>query len=304
MTDGANASVEPPVVCITGASTGIGLALVKRLLQGSWRVVATARASSIGRFAEAGVIEGPNCMIRPLALPNGQQAAAVIKEVHEVWGGVDMLVNNAGVSYRAVLEHVEPEDERAQFDINYSAAMMMSRLVLPGMRERRRGRIINVSSVGGMMAMPTMSVYSASKFALEGASEGLWYELKPWNIKVTVIQPGFIRSDGFEKVRLTACSENSLTNSNAPYHAHYQNMSGFIRKMMMGSPATPDTVAKVIERTMTRRSPPLRASGTLDARLFGMLWRLLPRRVYHAFLYRMLPGISEWGEPALKSKDK
>ncbi len=95
-------------------------------------------------------------------------------------GGVDVLINNAGVAYRSVVEHVSERERLQQMGINFRAPMELTRLVLPYMRSRRAGRIINVSSMGGMMAMPTMAVYSASKFALEGATESLYYEVKPW----------------------------------------------------------------------------------------------------------------------------
>ena len=94
-------------------------------------------------------------------------------------------------------------------DVNFRSPMELTRLVLPGMRAKRAGRIITVSSVGGMMAMPTMAAYSASKFALEGAHEALWYEVRPWGIRVSLVQPGFVHSDGFQKVRYTT-QERSL----------------------------------------------------------------------------------------------
>ena len=101
--------------------------------------------------------------------------------------------------YRAVLEHVSDAERVAQMDVNYLAPMDLIRLVLPRMREKHAGRILNVSSVGGMMAMPTMAVYSASKFALEGATEALYYEVRPWNIRVSLIQPGLHPQLGLQK---------------------------------------------------------------------------------------------------------
>lgn len=111
----------------------------------------------------------------------------------ELWGGVDVLVNNAGISYRAVVEHTDHEDRAHQMDVNFRAPMEMIRHVLPDMRRKRRGKIINVSSVGAMMAMPTMAPYSASKFALEGASESLWYEVRPFGIHVSLVQKSVLQ---------------------------------------------------------------------------------------------------------------
>jgi NAD(P)-dependent dehydrogenase (short-subunit alcohol dehydrogenase family) len=147
-----------------------------------------------------------------------------------------------------------------------------------------------------MMAMPTMAVYSASKFALEGASESLWYEVRPFGIHVTLVEPGFVLSQSFENTRETHDSARSIVADDDPHHAHYESMRPFVARLMRLSFATPDFVAWRIERALTMRAPPLRMSGTPDAFLFNVLRRLLPRRAYHEVLYRALPGISRWGD--------
>ncbi len=283
-------------VLLTGASRGLGLAIAHALVgSGRYRALLTAREASLGRFAAAGIFEGEHVRLRPLDVTSAEQRLAVVEEAAADWGGVDVLINNAGISYRAVVEHITDLDRLAQFEVNYNGPMELTRLVLAGMRERRFGRIINVSSVGGMMAMPTMSVYSASKFALEGASEALFYEVRPWNISVTLVQPGFINSDGFEQVRYTGQSQTAQGIERSPYHAHYAFMSGFIGRMMRLSAATPESVARKVLGVIERTKPPLRLPATLDASLFALLRRLLPRPMYHWVLYRMLPGIRYWG---------
>lgn len=153
----SNDASNSKVVLVTGASTGIGLALIRQLqAAGSFRIVATARKSSLNRFDEAGIQETDRLRIRALDITNCEEREALLSEVEVEWGGVDVLVNNAGVSYRAVQEHLTDEDEKHQFDVNYFAPMRLIRRVLPNMRRQKRGHIINVSSVGGMMAMPTM----------------------------------------------------------------------------------------------------------------------------------------------------
>jgi NAD(P)-dependent dehydrogenase (short-subunit alcohol dehydrogenase family) len=102
--------------------------------------------------------------IRQDGVDHGRQA--IVAEAEWDWGGIDVLINNAGVSYRAVVEHVDDRERLSQMDVNFRSPMELIRLLLPGMRAKRSGRIISVSSVGGMMAMPTMAAYSASKFAL------------------------------------------------------------------------------------------------------------------------------------------
>ncbi len=292
--------LRPPLdgcVLLTGASTGLGLAIARQLLACNYRVILTARASSLGRFADAGIVEGERVWLRPLDVTSSEQRRAIVEEAEENWGGVDVLINNAGVSYRAVVEHVTEQERITQMDINFRSPMNLARLVLPGMRDKGCGRILNISSVGGMMAMPTMAVYSASKFALEGATEALWYEVRPWGIDVSLIQPGFINSSGFRNVRFTELSGWANQNKGAPYAAHYRNMTTFIESLMGRVRATPDRVARVVVKTMRRRVPPLRVQATADARMFTLLRRVLPRRTYHWLLYRNLPKVRRWGPP-------
>ena len=284
-------------VLITGASTGIGLAIARAFCETEYRVVLTARPSSLARFDAHAVTESDRVRIRPLDVTDAEQREALVAEAERDWGGIDVLINNAGVSYRAVVEHVVEAERLAQMDVNFRSPMEMIRLVLPGMREKRAGRIITISSVGGMMAMPTMAAYSASKFALEGAHEALWYEVRPWGVRVSLVQPGFVHSDGFQKVRYTERSDRSEHELAEPYHEHYVNMSPFIGRLMRMSPATPESVAKVVIRTIGRRRPPLRVPATLDARIFALIRRVVPRSAYHWLLYRMLPNVDTWGPP-------
>jgi NAD(P)-dependent dehydrogenase (short-subunit alcohol dehydrogenase family) len=290
--------MAPPrwTVLVTGASTGLGLALARRLLATTdHRLILTARPGSLARFAEEGIHEGERVFLRPLDVLAAEHRRAVVDEADDRWGGVDVLVNNAGVMVRSVVEHLTDDDRIEQMRVNFVAPMELVRLVLPRMRERRGGRIINVSSVGGMMAMPTMAVYSASKFALEGATESLFYEVRPWNIRVSLVQPGFIHSESYRNVRFTAMSEQSRDDVHEAYHAHYEHMAPFIDRLMRWSRATPQRVARTIIRTMHRRRPPLRVAATTDAWLFAAMRRMLPRSLYHWILYRSLPRISAWG---------
>lgn len=284
-----------PVVLVTGASSGLGLAIARSLLARNYRLVLTARESSLPRFAKAGIHESERVRLRALDVINAEHRKAVIKETDDDWGGVDVLINNAGVSYRSVVEHVTDADRLAQMEINFRAPMELTRLVLPRMRKKCGGRVINISSVGGMMAMPTMSVYSASKFALEGASEALWYEVRPWGIHVSLVEPGFINSDGFEHVRFTELSQEGHDTLNSAYYWHYHHMEGFIGKVMRRVHATPESVARTVVHTIERKNPPLRVAGTFDARFFSLMRRVMPRRLYHWFLYLSLPNVNSWG---------
>jgi short-subunit dehydrogenase len=283
---------------VTGASTGLGLAIARELLaRTEHHLFLTARSSSLERFAEAGLVDGERVSLRPLEVTDSADLEAVAAEVEARFGALELLVNNAGVAYRSVVEHVDDGERRAQLEVNFIAPMELTRRFLPGMRARRHGRIISISSVGGMMAMPTMAVYSASKFALEGACEALWYEVRPWGIHVTLVEPGFIHSDGFSRVRLTRESRFSVEHDEDPYHQHYANMAPFITRIMERTNATPESVARTVRRVATSRRPPLRVPATWDARLFTLLRQWLPRALYHRVLYASLPHIRSWGAP-------
>lgn len=285
-----------PTVLITGASAGLGLELARQLRDGPYHLILTARRDSMSRFAKEGFTGGERIWLRPLDVLNADERRELIAEIDAKLGGLDVLVNNAGFAFRSVLEHVQEEDLLLQMQTNFWGPMELVRLALPGMRNRRRGKIINVSSVGGMMAMPTMAVYSASKFALEGASESLFYELRPWGISVTLVEPGFIRSDSFQKVRYTTLSGESMRDPSEPYYGHYRFMTGFIHRVMRRAPGTPQGVARRIERVIRDPHPPLRVAGTPDAVFFDLLRRFLPRRFYHWLLYRNLPFPDCWGD--------
>ena len=287
---------EVTTILITGASVGIGLELAKLLQDGPHRLALTARASSLERFAEEGLLAGERVLLLPLDVTSDSQRRAAIRAVEERWGGVDVLVNNAGISYRAVAEHVTEAERLAQLDANFLGPMELIRLVLPHMREQRYGRIINVSSVGGMTAMPTMSIYSASKFALEGASESLWFEMRPFGVRVSLVRPGFINSDGFRKVHFTAQSQRALEDRSDPYHAHYVNMDELIEGLMTLTFYTPRDVAETILHVIEQKNPPLWVAGTLDAQLFDFLRRIIPSGLYHRLLYAGLPRIWRWGQ--------
>ncbi len=296
-----------PVILVTGCGSGIGLALAHLLYKShEYRVVVSARRTSLDLLHQQ-FQESERFRIRELDVTDAQQRERLIAEIERDWSAVNILVNNAGVAYRSVIEHMTEEDEQIQMATNYFGPAALIRRTLKGMRNLGRGKIINVSSVSGMLAMPTMSAYSASKHALEGLSEALWYEARPLGINVCLIQPGFIRSRSFRKVRYTAQSQPSAQSqpweeNQKPYSDYYHHMAPFIERLMKLSFATSESVAELILKTIRTENPPLWIPATLDARLFYFFHRVIPRRLLHPILFLALPGARHWARRYTKSR--
>ena len=284
-----------PVCLITGCGSGLGLALARTLEKTQeFRLIVTARKKSIPLLKEC-FNEDKNLKIRELDVTSEEQRNELVCESYKDWKGVDVLVNNAGISYRSVIEHMDYESELSQLNTNYLGPMALIRQVIPGMREKGRGKIINVSSVSGMMAMPTMASYSASKHALEGATEALWYEMKPFGIKVSLVQPGFIHSSSFQKVYFSKKAKLSEA-LEGPYADYYASISPFIEKIMNFSTTTPEKISKKMLKIIRARNSPLWIPATPDALLFFYLRKFLPRRLFHEIMYRFLPNSRFWGQ--------
>jgi short-subunit dehydrogenase len=181
-------------------------------------------------------------------------------------------------------------------DVNYFGPVELMRAVLPHMRQQGRGKIINVSSVSGMLAMPTMASYTASKYALEGISEALWYEVKPLGINVSLIQPGFIKSESFKNVYYTKASRFAeAKGADEPYGDYYANMTPFITRLMNMSVTRPSSIAKLVLKVIRTENPPLWIPATLDAFIFYYLRRFVPRRILLTILFWGLPKVRKWG---------
>ena len=184
---------ENKVVLVTGASAGIGKATARVLGQKGWTVYAAARRVDAMQELLSGGIK-----LLQLDITDVQQCQAAVEQILSSEGRIDALVNNAGYGSYGPLEKVSDEEARRQFDVNIFGLMQLTRLVLPQMRDQRSGKIINISSVGGRITTPLGGWYHATKFALEGLSDSLRTEVKPFGIDVVVIQPGNITSEWAE----------------------------------------------------------------------------------------------------------
>ncbi|MFS4459549.1 SDR family NAD(P)-dependent oxidoreductase [Bdellovibrio sp. HCB2-146] len=283
------------VIFITGCSSGLGLALATHFASSTpYRLVLTARAPSL-KFLQKRFQENDRLLIRELDVTDVAQIYTVVNDVCSIWGRIDVLINNAGVCFRSVIEHMDSESEEIQFRTNYAGPMDLVRAVLPLMREQGSGHIVNVSSVSGMMSMPTMASYSASKHALEGASEALWYEAKPYGIHVSLIQPGFINSASFKRVLFSKKARLSQA-VQGPHCEYYLSMTPFIEKLMSWSLSSPEQIAKKVQKVIEKKNPPLRVLVTLDAFLFAWVRRVLPASLFHRIMFSLLPGSRRWGE--------
>jgi NAD(P)-dependent dehydrogenase (short-subunit alcohol dehydrogenase family) len=178
---------------ITGSSTGFGRVLADILLKRGERVAVTARNPDQIQELVAGYKDTGLALALDVAKP--EQIAAAVAGAEKFFGRIDVLVNNAGYGYLASVEEGEEEEVRAMFETNFFGLAALTKAVLPGMRARRTGHIVNISSIGGLVANPGVGYYAATKFALEALSEALAKEVEPLGIRVTAIEPGPFRTD-------------------------------------------------------------------------------------------------------------
>ncbi|MEK6556014.1 MAG: SDR family NAD(P)-dependent oxidoreductase [Bdellovibrionota bacterium] len=282
------------VIIVTGCATGLGLELAHELYEkAQYHVVITARQHSISEL-KAIFNETDRFIIRSLDVTNDDNIYQLVNEIALLWGRVDCIINNAAICFRGVIEHMDADSELLQLKTNYLGPMSLTRAVLPIMREQGGGQIINISSVSGMMAMPTMASYSASKHAREGATEALWYEARPFGINVSLIELGFLNSDSFKRVLLSKKADIS-SRLNGPHSEYYRSMTPFIERLMKLTWAKPKYIANRIVNLLERKNPPLRVALTADVFIFSLMKRILPSQLFHSILFWLLPDSLKWG---------
>ncbi|MBM6579355.1 oxidoreductase [Microvirga sp. BT689] len=184
---------DNPVWFITGCSTGFGREFAQKVLRRGWRAVVTARDAS--RVQDLVDGHGDQALALSLDVTKPDQIAAAVQEAEGRFGAIDVLVNNAGYGYQSSIEEGDDAEIRAQFEANVFGLAAMTRAVLPGMRARRRGHIVNISSQAGFIGFEGSGYYAATKHAVEGLSDSLFREVAPLGIKVTCVEPGPFRTD-------------------------------------------------------------------------------------------------------------
>jgi NAD(P)-dependent dehydrogenase (short-subunit alcohol dehydrogenase family) len=184
-------ATEPPVWFITGCSTGFGHELARQAIQHGYRTVVTARdPTSLEGYAST-----DDVLVLKLDITKQDQIAAAIEAAQARFGAIDVLVNNAGIGYFAAIEEGEEAEVRKMFDVNVFGLTAMVQAVLPSMRKRHSGCIVNLSSLAGLRGMPALGQYNATKFAVEGLSQALRLEVEPLGIHVMVVEPSGFRTD-------------------------------------------------------------------------------------------------------------
>lgn len=269
-------------ILITGCSSGIGRAAAERLARAGRTVYATARRpESIAELEVAG------CRTLALDVTDEQSMAAAVAAVEREHGAVGALINNAGYSQSGAIESVAIDDVRRQFETNVFGLVRLTQLVLPAMRERRAGRIVNVSSVGANLTFPGGGFYHATKYALEAISDALRFELRGFGIDVVVIQPGMIRT-GFGDAAVASIEQGAdASGPYASFNAGVARATADVYEQkgpLARLGGEPDAVAKAIERAIGARRPRTRYRVTPSARLLIAQRAVMPDRAWDAFL--------------------
>ena len=246
---------------ITGASRGLGVDIAKAALAAGDRVVATGRQRS--QVADSLGPDSDRLLSLALDVTDAGQAQTAVAEAVARFGGIDVLVNNAGYGHLGYFEETTPDDVEAQFATNVFGLLNVTRAALPSMRERRRGHVVNISSVGGYRSGAGFGVYCSTKFAVEGISEALHAELAPLGVHVTVVEPGYFRTEFLDQSSLTV-SPRIL--------ADYAATSGQVRERAVQinqkQPGDPKRLAQAMLVLVASPTPPLRlplGTDTLQA---------------------------------------
>jgi len=268
-------------VVITGASTGIGKECALYLDQRGYRVFAGVRKASDGEALTKVASSRLSSVI--LDVTDASAVSDAASQVEQALGEHPLigLVNNAGIGIGGPIEFLAPSELRRQMEVNLVGPLAVIQAFMPMLR-RSRGRIVNISSIGGKVAAPFLFPYNGSKFALEALSDSLRAELKPFGINVSIVEPGNIKTPMLEKA-LTAVDESLRTLP--PDGVRYYGQQLDVVRKMVGGPAAPvEKVAKVVEHALTGRRPRTRYLVGTDAKLMAFFHWLLPDRAFDGLL--------------------
>lgn len=254
-------------ILITGASSGIGRATAKIFASRGWQVVATMRSPE----KETELTKNDNILVLPLDVTKPETIAKSVKTAVDRFGSIDVLVNNAGFYAVGALESFSEEDMVRQIDTNLIGLIRVTKAVLPYMRQRRSGKIVNVSSIAGRMTVPIQSLYHATKWGVEGFTEALQFEVKPFGIDVSLVEPGVINTDFYGRSMNCAMPDNEYKNYVMAVH-DYLVKSG-------GQGSAPEIIGESIFKIAESRKPKLRYLVGKST-FIVLMHKILPRSVY------------------------
>ncbi len=258
---------EKPVILVTGCSTGIGREAVQHLRKAGALVIATARkVEAITDMAAPGEVE---CL--QLDVADDASRAACVSEVLQRFGRIDVLVNNAGYGANLTVEDMTTDKLRAMFEVNLFGAHDLARRVLPGMRARRAGRIVNVGSVAGHIAVPMMGPYCATKFALRALTQSMDNEVRRFGVRAVLIEPGWIATNFGDRVIAEGLGEAAEASS--PYAKLY---AFWRRRRSTRRGPHPRVVAKAIVRASMSQNPSFHNFVPAFAKVANVTNRVLP----------------------------
>ncbi|EID44470.1 oxidoreductase [Parageobacillus thermoglucosidasius] len=276
---------KQPIAFVTGASSGFGLLTSVALAGEGYRVLASMRnLINKGRLEaaakEAGVAD--RIEIVQLDVTDFSAAETVIQDVIRRYGQIDLLVNNAGYAAGSFTEEVAIEEWQRQFETNFFGLVAVTKAVLPSMRERRSGKIVNISSISGRIGFPSMGPYVASKFAVEGFSESLRLEMLPYGVHVVLIEPGSYKTDIWSK------GLGAVTiHPNSPYVKEMKAILKYVNKIADAAPA-PDEVIRQIVQVAKSPSPKLRYPVGKGVKLGIILKNILPWKWWERIVTKRL----------------
>ncbi len=276
---------QSQVVLITGCSTGIGRATAERLAGAGHTVYATAR-----KLEAIEDLKAKGCHTLALDVTDEASMQAAVSAVEQAEGAVGALVNNAGYSQSGAVESVSLDDIRKQFETNVFGLIRMSQLVLPRMRERGEGRVVNIGSMGGKLTFPGGGIYHATKYAVEAISDAMRFELGGFGVQLVLIEPGLIVTE-FASAAVGSMSSGSP--GDGPYAEFNQAVAASTVGAYEGPTAKlgggPESVAKAVEKAITTRRPRARYRVTPSARIVMSQRVLFTDRMWDAFVGTQFP---------------
>ncbi|MFZ0818954.1 MAG: SDR family oxidoreductase [Candidatus Acidiferrales bacterium] len=274
------------ITLITGGTEGLGKAMALRLAREGYRVFAAGRSAE----RRARLAEEAQKLILPITpiemdVCNDLSVDRGLDEIRRVAGPVDVLINNAGVAYGVTMEEIRMEDLRRQFETNYFAAVRLIQRVLPEMRARKRGWIVNMSSVSGRMTLPVMGPYSSTKHALEAMSDALRHEVRPFGVRVILIEPGFIPTN-IEKAAIELAAQYRPQMEKGPYANVYNGFFRGWQKYTRASTTKPENCAEIVLGALREAEPAPRYAVPRKAGRRIWFMRMLPGKTTDRMIAR------------------